>query len=107
MKRTIVVTPNVGKIRIIKVPSGQAPLEVRKAWLGLELEVAKGIFIGEQHGVLGGQSNGPAGYPVESVYAIETLRQKNPVAAKWWDDNFDPAESQWLLFRESDCELVN
>ena len=91
-------------IRIIAVPPGDAPLEVRKAWVGLELPLApgeKGARVARTHGVLAEpktvaeqvfshqlpEATEKVGYAVEAAKAIEILARHAPDAAFWWKRN--------------------
>lgn len=78
-------------IEIVGVPLGEAPAEVRKAWVGLRLALAttaRDSFAEHSIGVLS-KAPGPGGYVVSSLDAVETLRLFNSVVATWWDEHTD------------------
>jgi len=90
------------KVRIIARPAGEAPEDVREAWIGLELPVLSGLFGGRRlvstSGVLSGPSTWPqrllalvrgrfdirSGYAVNALEAVTILGKKSPMAASWW-----------------------
>jgi hypothetical protein len=90
------------KVRIVACPAGEAPDEVRQAWVGLELPVLAGLFGGRRlvltAGVLSGPRTWPQrlgalvarrfdirfGYAVNALDAVNILGKKSPMAASWW-----------------------
>lgn len=84
-------------ITITKVPSGEAPFEVRKVWQGCTLpvmELRKGMM---GSGVVTGQSDGPHDfYAVDPAKALQILQKKDPRIADWFDQRV-PADTV-LLF---------
>src|SRR5579871_3824738 len=75
------------EIRIIAIPPGEAPEEVRRAWVGLVLPLAKrarGPLLARGFGVLTGQRELTHGYAVRSRQAVEILSRHAPEAAEWW-----------------------
>ena len=95
-------------IEIIATPPGEAPEWVRTAWVGLRLimylpgsgAVSRGTLSGPPH------PDNIGGYSVRTTEAIETLREVNPTAAAWWDDNIEPANMPWLTFGKQFCEVM-
>jgi hypothetical protein len=94
-----------GKVRIIACPPGEAPQDVREAWIGLELPLPAGPF-GQRRvwltsGVVTGSKTGlqrllnfvrgrvqvHKGYSVDGLEAVNVLALKDPVAADWWREN--------------------
>jgi hypothetical protein len=77
----------VGRVRIVALPPGEAPEEIRRAWIGLEFPVTS-CPEGHSEGVYGVLSNRPAGccdgYEVEGAEAVRILATKAPGAAAWW-----------------------
>lgn len=88
-------------IRIIATPPGEAPDEVRRAWLGLELPLADGeigprnvptggvitgprTFLGKLWKLLTGQRQFAHGYVINAPQALVLLAEKAPSAALWW-----------------------
>ncbi|MCX6787527.1 MAG: hypothetical protein NTY93_03365 [Candidatus Kaiserbacteria bacterium] len=106
------------KIRIIAVPPGQAPEDVRKQWVGVEIpllpnqDFRKGFVT---RGVLEGKPDrqNMDGYHVNTDAAICALKAKNTkdaeMAVKWWDDwRKSPLGRTCyaLVFAKEVCELV-
>lgn len=111
-------------VRIITVPSGDAPLWVRQAWVGLELPTwLDGVQTLEVVGALSrlprsrvlhwirrltGRAVTQTGYVCHAPTAIGILAQNAPDAAKWWRQNaphfLEPHAS--FLFGAGECEPV-
>jgi hypothetical protein len=111
----------MASIRITCVPPGEAPLEIRQAWVGLVLPLhrkrAGGYFTS---GVLSGPRSALAvlrhlltfrykiqrGYVVSSQAAIAALEAVNPTAAHWWRDNtrHKVGARRYFLFATECCE---
>lgn len=107
----------MAKIRIIEVPPGQAPLEVRKQWMGVEIPLyPKQNAAGFEFGVLGGEPDprNMAGYKVDVDEAICALTEKNTaessIAAKWWIDwrenTLSGRMANAFTFAKEVCELI-
>ncbi len=95
------------KIKIISVPPGQAPLEIREQWVGLVLPIAedapeRGIEIG----VLGGKTENTGGYKVKTETAIIELEKQSPDAANWWRQHVNPNQMPWLVFKREVCKEI-
>lgn len=97
-------------IRIVTVPFGEAPLSVRKAWVGLVLLLTGSIPVAEEvsgYGVISGQPVTEGGYSVDTVMAVEILEEQSPTAANWWRE-----ETKWVqpgfcfIFCRQACLLV-
>ncbi|HVH66999.1 MAG TPA: hypothetical protein VM716_03955 [Gemmatimonadales bacterium] len=90
------------KVRIVARPAGEAPDDVREAWVGLELPVLTGLFGGRRLVLTAGVLSGPrswmqrllalvgrrfdiqSGYAVNALEAVNILGKKSPMAASWW-----------------------
>lgn len=97
------------KIKIIAIPPGEAPEEIRKEWIGMILPVAENKPPDTiQRGVVSGKSSNITGYSVETEVAIEELGKKNSEAANWWKRhvNLCPFLKSWLIFSGEVCELI-
>lgn len=113
------------RVRIVAVPPGEAPEEIRKAWVGLELPLADdspqprtGKTVGVVSGPRGffatlgalvsGKTKPVTGFRVPASAAIDVLAQHSPEAAAWWRAHTpqftDPR--RLFLFHESVCEIV-
>lgn len=93
-------------VKIISTPTGEAPEEVRKAWVGLHLSI-EGLHKGSSRGVLGGAPapENQNGYLVSYATAREALvlagRQN---AADWWDMTEIAQTDGSLVFGQQFCE---
>ena len=95
-----------GIIRIISVPDGEAPLAVRKKWLGLELPV-NAIHAEGSHGVLTGKkSPQKIVYCVDQVLALEILSRAHSDAAMWWNEHGYPHIGNVFCFNKGEVEEV-
>ena len=75
------------RVRIIDMPEGEAPDHIRRAWIGLELPLARGERgprRQQAHGVLTGEDGPAEGYVVDAGEALSVLESSNPQAAQWW-----------------------
>ena len=79
-------------IEITRTPPGQAPEEVRKAWIGMKLP-SIGRDMGQEPGSVRSDHSSDGGYMVEAPVALAALKIYNPVAFEWWM-NYNPV----LLF---------
>ena len=96
MKRTF--------IRIIATPPGEAPEDIRRAWVGVRIPLplfhkhskewrSAGVLTGPKSffarlsALFSGQFERHNGYAVAVVEAISALEATNPAAAKWWREN--------------------
>ena len=114
----------MASIRIKSTPPGEAPVEVREAWIGLELPLVRDKplrFLGS--GVLTGPRNFAqtlfhlitfrlklqTGYVVQSPAAVEILEKANPVAASWWRENAPHTvrRGRYFLFAPECCERID
>jgi hypothetical protein len=88
-------------VRIIATPPGEAPEEVRRGWVGLELPLAAGeagprevptsgvlsgprTFLGRLLARLARQTRQEYGYVIDAPQALFLLAGKAPRAAQWW-----------------------
>ncbi len=120
------------RIRILDVPPGEAPLEVRRRWVGLELPLvpgdtgpvrmlAQGVVTGPRRKPgkwlclwyrLTGRVFEREGYRVPALQALEALEPVAPDAAAWWRTNtphlFErtPTSVQVLIFDAHVCALI-
>ncbi len=95
-------------IRITSIPEGEAPEEIRRAWVGLVLPVwtttdgRDGII---QTGVVSGKAVPPLkGYVVDADEAIRILGKSNRKAKVWWETK--ALKSGSFTFSEKWCEIV-
>jgi hypothetical protein len=100
-----------GRIRITATPSGDAPEEIRRAWVGLELPLGRtGLQRLEAEGVTSGRGAGVVeGYVVCGKVAVELLAAHAPEAAEWWRRNAPQvlAAGYELLFPRAACQPLD
>ena len=114
----------VSAIRVTRVPAGEAPPEIRGAWVGMVLPLKhkrvsryltagvvsgpRGLLAVLKH-LLTFRYKVQGGYIVQSSVAIAALEAANPQAAKWWRDNtrFNNRSRRNLLFPEDCCEAID
>jgi len=102
----------VAHLRILRTPPGEAPEEIRRAWVGIELPLRRGETEPTYHqsvGVLSQQ--GPevtSGYAVDGRAAVAALASQSSVAAAWWRENAPHvvASGYRLFFPSEVCERV-
>lgn len=110
-------------VRIVRPPSGEAPLWVREAWVGLTLPLKEaslrtlpsiGVLSGPKSSLgwlwtsLTGAPVTVTGYLTSAAEAIEILAKSRPEAAKWWRENAPKflREEAEFLFEAPACERV-
>jgi hypothetical protein len=103
----------VTHIRVIKVPPGEAPWEIRVQWVGLELPLApgcSGVYSLRTAGLFDSKerSDTAIGYLVVAKDAVDILEAKSKVAAAWWRTNTPHllTTGQRLIFNEYVCEPI-
>lgn len=91
-------------IRIVAVPPGEAPEEVRRAWVGVRIPLplfhrhprewrSSGVLTGPKglvarvSALLSGRLERHRGYAVAAVAAMAALETRDPAAARWWREN--------------------
>jgi hypothetical protein len=108
----------VAYVRVIRTPPGEAPEEIRRAWIGVELPLRRYETNPQCHvteGVLSGQSPGmppefvdDPGYAVSGKAAVKALAAHCPEAAEWWFKNAPRvvASGYQLWFPAGVCEKL-
>lgn len=100
-----------GRIKILKIPDGEAPQWVRGAWVGLILPCYP--YIGtpscELSGVLSGDKveDSRRGVIVSHREAISVLIQHDREAAMWWMTNDFGKDGGFFFFFEDDIGIVS
>jgi hypothetical protein len=111
------------RIRIVSQPPGEAPPEIRDAWVGTVLDLpperhssrrfwTMGVRtmprsrIGQLFAILCGRAKRESGFAVSAHEAVETLAETSPAAARWWRENLPHLiqPGQYFVFSESSCE---
>jgi len=112
-------------VRIIATPPGEAPEEIRKAWVGLSLPVVDedsrartwrtiGVltgpktFVSSLLAVLSGRTRPVEGFRVNSSTAIRKLEECDPAAAAWWRANAPHycKPSSCFVFHATVCSVL-
>ena len=90
-------------IRITSIPLGEAPEEIRNAWIGLviPLLVEEGVAQPQQR-----QAHGQRHYEVLAIVAVTLLWNHNKVAAQWWLTNARHRLGNIWGFNTECCELT-
>ncbi len=101
-----------GRIRITKVPAGEAPFEVRRAWLWLTLpcEPYLGYPDGEfERDAISDKerTHNRLGFSVPQDRAIITLERYRPWAARWWRRHGYPKLGECFCFGEDEAEIIS
>jgi hypothetical protein len=86
--RCVRMSRTVAHLRIIGTPPGEAPEEIRRAWVGVELPLRRSETVPGTHLTEGVLSRGDlvsaAGYAVDGRAAVKALASHAPEAAAWW-----------------------
>jgi len=96
----------MSQIKIIGIPPGEAPLDIRREWVGLSFPV-----VGDEardmpaYGVITGTPIKTDGYVVETSVALNELKKKSPLAAAWWKANPYQTPGSCLIFDSWVCEV--
>lgn len=103
---------STGRIRIVKTPDGEAPLEIREAWVGLVLPCDPYLGYpdeGMERGVLNNKEAplNRCGFSVPQDQAIAILEQKKPEVAKWWKEHGFPQVNEYFGFAEKEVEITS
>lgn len=100
---------DLGLVVVTKTPDGEAPLEIRKRWVGIEIPC---LCFSERSdsasGVLsGGKLPQEPRYIVSQTDALETLEKVDPEAARWWRDRGFPKHPMALFsFRAEEVRVL-
>jgi len=102
------------QIRIVGVPPGEAPQNIREQWVGLVLPLAPDFpttFQTETFGVVSGEEDDEPtiGYVVDFEAAMAVLAGNSPDAVSWWREHasYLLGEDGTLVFDEYVCEMVD
>ena len=107
------------------MPPGDAPEDVRKGWIGLELPLPPNVngpashlgisvlaapknWIGQIFAMLTGRARTRVGYRVETSEALRLLVRHCPEAAEWWYKNTPRLvhPGRYFVFAANCCEEV-
>ena len=112
------------RIRIVRRPPGEAPSEIRDAWIGTTLDVVEARTGTQRFSTIGALSmprdtsqaltpaalasaSTCAGYAVYADAALAQLEKRSPEAARWWRENvpYLLTPGSRLIFADSACEV--
>lgn len=79
------------RIRIVALPRGREPESVRKAWIGVELNVVE---------------NCSSSYEVSGRGAVDALEKCNPTAGLWWRQNKPEVLRGRYAFSHKVCQRI-
>ncbi len=81
-------------IKIIEIPDGIGPVEIRKHWVGCIFETVK---------------SNQVSFFVDSKKALHVLNQNSPSAAQWFYDYFKIGKIKEHKFRfgKEFCQVIN
>jgi hypothetical protein len=102
----------VAHLRIVRLPPGEAPEEIRRAWIGTELPLKRRQLKPQVVRTVGVQTNSAgqpeAGYAVDGKLAVAALASHSPAAADWWREHAPHVvmRGYQLEFPEGVCEVV-
>jgi hypothetical protein len=105
--------PTVAMLRIVQVPPGEAPEEIRRAWVGIELPLTKANAeprrVDSTGAVTLALTGIATGYVVDGRKAVQALEPIAPEAALWWRKNAPHVvrSGYQLLFPVNVCEKLS
>lgn len=94
-------------IRIVKVPEGDAPYNIRENWVGLEFKAKR--FKDMVHNLSKSdlKIKVKEGYEVLADEAIEKIGQKSKEAALWFRHFFPKGSGRHLIFRKDEAKIIS
>lgn len=103
--------PPDSRIRIAKVPEGSAPKEIRRSWVGTEMDAYKLL---DSSGELDLVSEQPLSTPrqTKNLYAVklgealQSLERNSPQAAEWFKSNIAPNVDA-LTFKADEVKVIH
>lgn len=95
------------KFKVIRVPIGEAPEDVRQAWVGVVLDLFR-LGKGGEIGVVSGKILPDREVVVTpKADALKALADKDPTAAEWYYNLYDTtAPTGVLCFGLAEVELI-
>ncbi len=96
---------DIFKIKIVKVPGGPAPEEIRRQWVGLEIDYATFLKGDEVDFLTGQKPTKRKGICVPKLAAIDALQKKSRQAAEWFMKNM-PSGMEHLTFGKDEVEII-
>ena len=100
-------TTTSGCISIVRIPEGEAPLWVRRAWVGILLPCDPYSGPGEDRGAMSGQTSDVRScFGVSQGEAIGLLASHNAEAARWWKRQGYPRDGECFGFSKADAVIL-
>lgn len=97
-----------GKIRIVRAPAGQAPLEIREKWVGVEM-ICLYHSNREQsthHAEINPDPKAYEAFVVLQTHAICSLARSSPEAVSYWERNGFPTSEAATFMFDAQCAEV-
>lgn len=94
-------------IKIVRLPKGEAPEEVRKAWVGCKLPITDFAEFHLAEEVLSRKPRLKKGFFVHALSALAILKEKSQAAAEWFERNMELTSSNYFCFNEKECEIIS
>jgi len=98
------------KIKIKKIPEGEAPKEIREKWVGCELPVLGFPKLALSQENLSRKPRHKKCFAVCALSALAILRGKSPEAARWFEENVKPpidSIDRYFFFNEKECKIID
>jgi len=92
-------------IRIISIPKGNAPLSIRRQWLGLKLPLATAS--NPRSDKEDERQNEGEEYVVNADQALSVLYKSSPKTANLLRRNLPPVPNNQIVFAKNICELIS
>lgn len=95
--------PSLSRVRIIRMPRGEAPEWVREKWIGLVLPCVYKEDASVARGVLTGSIVCYSAYNISQESALKALEGVSVEAVNWWHDHGYPTFKDALWCFDSEC----
>lgn len=91
-----------GRIKIVRIPRGEAPEEHRIAWVGLVLPCEPLLFV-----VQGQKRDHTYNFLVPQILGVQELAKTKPAAAAWFYRHCEFNNGDNLCFQEDEAEILD
>lgn len=100
--------PKASCVRVTRVPSGEAPEEIRREWVGIIIPLLYEESVeATSLGIMTGRSEGTrTGWVVPALVAFCLLMRQSPHATDWWFDQRGWGRDDALIFENEEGEYV-
>ncbi len=98
----------LGKIRITSVPNGEAPEDIKRKWIGVEIPCLCSHSAAFGSGALTKTPIGArSSFVVLQTHALEALARTAPEAVQWWNSiGYPKDETATWLFDQGCAEVL-